>query len=123
MRVQMVAHKSDKALKAEHQKCKILIMTSAQNHVETVMFFRSKKFFGYQESSFVFFQQGELPAVYPDGKIVMKANAEPAMSPNGNGAFFEALNSNEKVRNIVAELKYVQVIGVDNVLNRLLCPL
>ena len=57
MRVQMVAHKSDKALKAEHQKCKILIMTSAQNHVETVMFFRSKKFFGYQESSFVFFQQ------------------------------------------------------------------
>lgn len=45
------------------------------------------------------------------------------MSPNGNGAFFEALNSNDQVRSIVSGLKYVQVIGVDNVLNRTLCPL
>lgn len=55
MRVQMVAHKSDGELKPQHQKCKILIMTSAQNHMETLMYFRSKHFFGYEQSSFVFF--------------------------------------------------------------------
>ena len=47
MRVQMIAHRSDSQLKPENQKCKILIMTSAQNHLETVSYFRSMKFFGY----------------------------------------------------------------------------
>lgn len=55
MRVQMVAHKSDGQLKPEHQKCKILIMTSAQNHAETLNYFYSRNFFGYEQSNFVFF--------------------------------------------------------------------
>ena len=53
----------------------------------------------------------------------MKSKHEPAMSPNGNGAFFDALNTNRQIRSIVSGLEYVQVIGVDNVLNRVLCPL
>ena len=55
MRIQMIAHKSDRKLMAEHQKCKILIMTSPQNHLHTLMYFRACKFFGFKESSFVFF--------------------------------------------------------------------
>ena len=42
----------------------------------------------------MFFQQAELPAVSAEGKVLMKSNCELAMSPNGNGAFFEALNTN-----------------------------
>lgn len=118
----MVAHRSDDKLAKEHQKCKILIMTSMSNHQETVSFFETKSYFGYEKSNFVFFPQGELPAVFEDGKFVLKDKAELAMGANGNGAFFESLYSNQVVRSIVEKLEYVQVIGVDNVMNKLLDP-
>ena len=81
-----------------------------------------KKYFGYDQKNFIFFPQGELPAVDEQGKILLKDNADLAMSPNGNGAFFESLYSNDLVRGIVENLSYVQVVGVDNVLNKLMCP-
>lgn len=75
-----------------------MIMTSAINHVETVEFFHKNKFFGGESYNFVFFQQAVLPAVDHDGKIIMKSEAEVALSPNGNGALFEAINSNHSVK-------------------------
>ena len=95
MRVQMIAHKSDGLLLREHQKCKILIMVSGANRDETVQHFEQVKYYGYRKDCFVFFEQTELPAVFDDGRIVMKSKHEPAMSPNGNGAFFDALNTNK----------------------------
>ena len=44
------------------------------------------------------------------------------MGPNGNGAVFEAVRHNKKVLNVIENLEYVQVIGVDNVLNKILDP-
>ena len=45
-----------------------------------------------------------------------------AMGPNGNGAVFEALNANPTVRHVLEATNYVQIIGVDNVMNRVLDP-
>jgi len=50
----MVAHNSEQ-LTPNIQTCKFMIMTSGNNHDETVDFFKSKDFFGGEESSFVFF--------------------------------------------------------------------
>ena len=44
------------------------------------------------------------------------------MAPNGNGALFDAVNRNPIVKEILQHVDYVQVIGVDNVLNKLLDP-
>jgi UDP-N-acetylglucosamine/UDP-N-acetylgalactosamine diphosphorylase len=44
------------------------------------------------------------------------------MAPNGNGALFDAVSRNPEVRKVLESVDYVQVIGVDNVLNRLLDP-
>ena len=46
----------------EVQKCKMLIMTSYENHSQTVQFFRQNAFFGGSEDSFEFFPQSVLPA-------------------------------------------------------------
>jgi len=54
-RIQMVAHGASKLTPAV-QKCKMLVMTSAINHDETVQFYKDNKYFGGQESSFIFFQ-------------------------------------------------------------------
>jgi UDP-N-acetylglucosamine pyrophosphorylase len=51
-----------------------MIMTSANNHDETVNFCESNNYFGGLASSFIFFSQSSLPAVDHDGKILMKSN-------------------------------------------------
>jgi len=64
-----------------------------------------------------------LPAVDDKtGKILMKSKHELQLSPNGNGALFEAINTNKAVQKCIEAVDLVQVIGVDNVLNRLLDP-
>jgi UDP-N-acetylglucosamine/UDP-N-acetylgalactosamine diphosphorylase len=100
----------------------MLVMTSAINHRETVDEFKSHNFYGADSSSFVFFQQSVLPAVDLNGKVIMKSPCEVQLSPNGNGALFEAINTNLQVKKILKSVDYVQVIGVDNVLNRVLDP-
>ena len=50
----MLAHQSDKLTK-EIQKCKLLIMTSALNHYETIKFFEDNQYFGGDKNTFVFF--------------------------------------------------------------------
>lgn len=76
----------------------MFVMTSSENHDETVQFFKENAYFGGQESSFVFFQQSMLPAVDISGKILMKSHCELQLAPNGNGALFEALSQNRQVQ-------------------------
>jgi UDP-N-acetylglucosamine/UDP-N-acetylgalactosamine diphosphorylase len=100
----------------------MLVMTSKINHNETVAFFEAFNFFGGNRDSFVFFPQSVLPAVDFDGKIFLETAGKIVMAPNGNGALFEAVLKNEEVQMILKSIDYVQVIGVDNVLNKVLDP-
>lgn len=102
----MLAHGSE-TLTPAVQKCKMLVMTSALNHEETVKFFKDNKYFGGEASSFIFFSQAVIPAVDTDGKIIMKSPHEMQMAPNGNGGFFEAVNSNKIVKSHIEKTDYV----------------
>ena len=53
------------------QKCKMLVMTTPENFVETRAFFAKHNYFGGNQGSFIFFQQRMLPAVDSQGKILM----------------------------------------------------
>mmetsp|Transcript_82878 Transcript_82878/g.114495 ORF Transcript_82878/g.114495 Transcript_82878/m.114495 type:complete len:108 (+) Transcript_82878:571-894(+) len=44
------------------------------------------------------------------------------MGPNGNGGFFAAASSNKKVKGVLVKTDYVQIIGVDNIINKVLDP-
>ena len=103
--------------------CKMFVMTSHQNHEETVQFFRDNSFFGGQESSFVFFPQSMLPALDTEGKIMLETYCSLKLAPNGNGALFEAIRSNSAVQRAISAFQYVQIIGVDNALNKVLDPI
>jgi len=48
-----------------------------------------------------------LPAISADGKIIMKTPYEMQLSPNGNGAFFDAVNSNKIVKNHIIKTEIV----------------
>ena len=81
----------------EAQTCTMFVMTSYENHDETVNFFRDNDFFGGDQNSFVFFPQSMLPAVDSNGKIMMQSASSLKLAPNGNGALFDSLKSNREV--------------------------
>ena len=79
------------------QTCTMFVMTSFENHDETVAFFRDNKFFGGDQNSFVFFPQSMLPAVDEHGKILLNSKSSLKLAPNGNGALFDSLKTNREV--------------------------
>ena len=107
---------------AETQKCRMFIMTNCENHLQTVRFFKDNCYFGGQESSFVFFSQDMLPALDHDGKIMMNSNHSLKLAPNGNGALIETLKTNSSVQLAVSGYEYIQIVSVDNVMNKVLDP-
>ena len=101
-----------------------MIMTSRINDFETREFFLKNRYFGAKSENIIFFEQAVLPAISAEnGSILMEAPDRIVMAPNGNGAVFDAVNNNIAVQSIIKNVDYVQIIGVDNVLNRLLDPL
>lgn len=99
--------KSVPRIPASCQKCIMFVMTSYENHEETVEYFRDNAFFGGEESSFVFFSQTMLPAVDTSGKILMKNYHDIKLAPNGNGALFDALKNNGNVRRAIGNFEYI----------------
>ena len=85
----------------------MFVMTSYENHDETVNFFRDNDFFGGDQNSFVFFPQSMLPAVDSNGKIMMQSASSLKLAPNGNGALFDSLKNNREVQGLISTLDYV----------------
>lgn len=99
------------------------IMTSTATHDATIRFFREHDFFGLPPQDVLFFQQGQLPAVTPDGKIILETRSKISLAPNGNGGIYLAL----KKAGILDDMKRrgvegVHVFGVDNALVRVADP-
>ena len=46
-----------------------------------------------------------------------------ALAPNGNGALLDAIDNCSEVKRYLESVDYVQIIGVDNILNKVLDPL
>ena len=92
------------------------IMTSKQNYDETVSFLEENDFFGYEKEKVGFFEQGELPMLTEEGKILIE-NDKIKTGSNGNGGVYLAM----KEQNIIDDMKsknvkWVYICGVDNIM-------
>ncbi len=97
------------------------IMTSDTNHGATCAYFAANGHFGLDAADVVFQEQGMLPVVDGDGKILMAARDEIVLSPDGHGSAVRvarALAPSFRARGIEA-LFYMQV---DNPLIRVCDP-
>jgi UDP-N-acetylglucosamine/UDP-N-acetylgalactosamine diphosphorylase len=101
----------------------LLIMTSSDNHRDTVDFFKQNRFFGLNPESVHFFSQGVLPAISLDGQLILKDNVHLYTSPNGHGGSLKALWDSGLLIKLMdrgyEELFYCQV---DNPLVRIADP-
>ena len=85
----------------------MLVMTSIENHEETVHHFKSNAWFGGSEQNFIFFPQKMLPAINNSGKILMQSPFELKLAPNGNGGFFAACATDPTVKSHLEAMDYV----------------
>ncbi|MDF2885138.1 MAG: UDP-N-acetylglucosamine pyrophosphorylase [Clostridiaceae bacterium] len=101
----------------------LYIMTSIENHNDTVSFFEQHNYFGYPKGMVMFFQQKTMPAINEEGKIFLSDMNKIAMSPNGNGGCFIALKESGALRDIMAKgIQWLLLYGVDNALVRVADP-
>ena len=99
------------------------IMTSHLNHQATESFFHQHNFFGLAKERVHFFRQGRMPAVDFEGKILLSAPGEIALSPDGHGGSLRALDKSGSLD--VMERAGADVISyfqVDNPLVRCVDP-
>jgi UDP-N-acetylglucosamine pyrophosphorylase len=113
------------ALDARHGRpVPLYIMTSETTHAPTVAFFEERDHLGLAASDVRFFQQGMVPALDADGRLILETPSRIFLGPNGHGGVFEALASSGSLADMadrgIEEIFYFQV---DNVLARVADPL
>mmetsp|Transcript_2585 Transcript_2585/g.5996 ORF Transcript_2585/g.5996 Transcript_2585/m.5996 type:complete len:482 (+) Transcript_2585:59-1504(+) len=97
----------------------LLVMTSPLNHKETVAFFEQNGHFGLPADDVWFFQQGTLPCMTPEGKLILESAGVVATAPDGNGGFYPALQKSGCLARMQEQgIKYIHVFSVDNLLCR-----
>jgi UDP-N-acetylglucosamine/UDP-N-acetylgalactosamine diphosphorylase len=117
---------ADKIQAAEAKyRCHIpwFIMTSHANHEATLHYFDEHGYFGLERTQVEFFMQGRMPAVSPEGKILLETPYSIALSPDGHGGSLRALvRSGAIARMKERGIRYLSYFQVDNPLVRCVDP-
>lgn len=96
---------------------KCYIMTSPENHDETVAFFEEKEYFGYPKEYIKFFNQGELPLLDREGKLILGENGLIKLASDGNGGIFYSMAKSGIIDDMKKNnIEWVFIGSVDNLL-------
>lgn len=99
------------------------IMTSEENNEETISFFESHNYFGYDKEKIKFFKQGDLPVLSPEGKMVIENNRIKTAA-DGNGDVYNSLKKHKIIEDMREKnIKWVYICGVDNIMVKPIDPL
>lgn len=101
----------------------LYVMTSEATDAPTRDFFAENDNFGLPSDDVYFLKQGMLPALSPEGKLVLAEKGRVLLSPNGHGGLYPALRDegalDDMERRGIEEISYFQV---DNVLIKQVDP-
>jgi UDP-N-acetylglucosamine/UDP-N-acetylgalactosamine diphosphorylase len=71
----------------------LLLLVSPDNHATTRAYFEQHSFFGLDPKLVRFFEQGMLPALDRDGRLLLAERGRIFLSPDGHGGVFRALQA------------------------------
>ena len=116
------------SLKEDSQKYGVVIpwyiMTSKENNDDTVNFFEEHNYFGYGKENIMFFQQGKLPMVDENGKILINEKGVIKEASDGHGGIFQSMKKNGVTEDMNKRgVKWAFVGPVDNILVKMVDPI
>ncbi len=100
------------------------VMTSKENHQDTILFLEKNNYFGYNKDKIKFFKQGELPLIDTQGKIILDENAKIKEAADGNGGIYEALSKSGMLQELKQnQIEWIFISGIDNILSNFVDPI
>lgn len=100
------------------------VMTSKENHQDTILFLEKNNYFGYNKDKIKFFKQGELPLIDIQGKIILDKNAKIKEAADGNGGIYEALSKSGMLQELKQnQIEWIFISGIDNILSNFVDPI
>lgn len=99
------------------------IMTSEQNNEATEAFFEENNYFDYPKNYVKFFNQGQLPMIGLDGKILLTKEGFVNEAADGHGGTLSAMEKAGVIKELREKnIKWVYISGVDNILAKFVDP-
>ena len=100
------------------------IMTSTENRSATEKCFKENNYFGYDKTKVKFFNQGNLPLLFTDGKLVLDKDYSIKLAADGNGCIYKAMKQNGILDDMKQKnIKWVFIGSVDNALLNMVDPI
>ncbi|SDS52178.1 UDP-N-acetylglucosamine/UDP-N-acetylgalactosaminediphosphorylase/putative uridylyltransferase [Paenibacillaceae bacterium GAS479] len=100
------------------------IMTSPDNHQDTIQHFQVSEYFGYIPEDIFFFCQNVLPALDSVGRVLLSDKDEIGLTPSGNGDVFDSIKRSGVLDDLKRRnVEWLFYYNVDNALVRVVDPL
>lgn len=99
------------------------VMTSGPTRGPTEKYFEENKYFGLDKDNVIIFEQGVLPCISNDGKILLESKSKVAVAPDGNGGIYQAIVVSPVMEDMRKRgIEHVHAYCVDNCLVRVADP-